>query len=334
MVRPINRASSASHDKGMTARADSVDDKIRFNPRGTKSKSEVKATTSAPQVSTSRKPSKVMAYVLSALFGAGLIGNTVNDHYRTSAYSDQIHSLREDLNSRITLDRLQSIIKRISPSTVMVQGEVKDPITGEIYPVHGSGVIVTLKNGDKAILTNGHVTEDSGIIREKATDFIYHIKMYNGSDYNKPIEFDTAPIVLSNGQRAYSSPGEHDLALLHIPIDIKLSEGIGVTFRNIEEKPLSVGEAVIAIGNPFNDKDTVTFGIMSNIDREASLNKNHHIQTDAAINPGNSGGPLLDMDGNLVGINTWTVRGGNNISGSIRIDEVLKMLASWGTELK
>ena len=49
-----------------------------------------------------------------------------------------------------------------------------------------------------------------------------------------------------------------------------------------------------------------------------------------AINPGNSGGGLFDMKGRLIGINTWGYRGGDGISGSIRVDEIISMLNSWG----
>lgn len=354
MVRPIDKAGVSSNSP---SRANGKKEKSDFNrdkshPRASSDSKPVSSVSSNKKnlkiVSSSdltekllnendkrnNKPSKWIAYVLSVLFGAGLVGNTVNDHYENAIHNQQVYALKEELNSRVTLDKIQGVVREVSPSTVMVQGEMVDPFTGEIHSIHGSGVIVVLSNGEKAILTNGHVTQDSGIVREDAQDFVYHIKMYNGSDYDKPIEFDTAPIILSNGMRAYSSPEEHDMALLHIPMDVKLPKGVGISVRNLEEKPLVVGEPVIAIGNPFDDRDSVTFGIMSNINRESSLNKNHHIQTDAAINPGNSGGPLIDMNGNLVGINTWTVRGANTISGAIRIDEILNMMSKWGLELR
>ena len=315
-----------------------------------------------------KRTSNWLAYTLSVLFGAGLVGNTINDHYEnmshdrhvislnndlnlaksqvfdldkslksvqdlSSKQSGMIDRLKSELNSKVTLDRIQDIVKKVSPSTVLVEGQVTDPFTKEVFSVHGSGVILTLADGSKAILTNGHVTQSSGILSENAEDHVYHIKIYNGSDYTKPIEFDTSPIILSNGKRAYSPPEEHDLALLHIPIDVKLPKELGVKVRDISKNPLQVGESVIAIGSPFSERDSVTFGIMSNIDRESGINKNHHIQTDAAINPGNSGGPLLDMNGELVGINTWTIRGASSIGGSIRIDEIIKVLSGWGANV-
>lgn len=288
------------------------------------------------------------AVSLNAVFGAALIGDSINDSYEDRVRGQQVAALRDDLNTannnysilksemdaQFTLDEIQTIVSKVSPSTVMVEGEVENPYTGEMVSVHGSGVIIELADGQKAILTNAHVTEDSEIVREGSKDFVYHIKMYNGSDYNEGITFDTAPIVLSNGTRAYSPPREHDLALLHIPMDVKLPENTGVALRNIENSPLKVGEPVVAIGNPFETRDSVTFGVMSNIDRKSGINKNHHIQTDAAINPGNSGGALVDQNGELVGINTWIRRGANNIGGSIRVDQVIDVINGWGLKLK
>ncbi|MDP0971988.1 trypsin-like peptidase domain-containing protein, partial [Klebsiella pneumoniae] len=69
---------------------------------------------------------------------------------------------------------------------------------------------------------------------------------------------------------------------------------------------LQVGDAVLAIGNPFNVGQTVTSGIVSALGRsQLGINTfENFIQTDAAINPGNSGGALVDAEGRLVGINT------------------------------
>ena len=224
------------------------------------------------------------------------------------------------LNTRITLDQVMDIVKKITPSTVRVEGPLG----------LGSGVILITHN-NRYILTNGHVTQRNDFRRNETRDSVYHIKLYNGTDFSHPIEFDSAPVILGNGQRAYSSPEEHDLALLQIPPNVQIPTGAGVTLRNLQTDPVRVGEAVIAIGNPFGERDSVTFGIISHIDRQANgLNINHHFQTDAPINPGNSGGGLFDMQGRLVGINTWGYRGSDGIAGSIRVDEIINMLNSWG----
>ena len=70
---------------------------------------------------------------------------------------------------------------------------------------------------------------------------------------------------------------------------------------------LMVGEAVVAIGNAYGYEHTVSYGIVSAIKRDVTLNKDiaykSLIQTDASINPGNSGGPLLNVHGELIGVN-------------------------------
>ncbi|HRV59622.1 MAG: trypsin-like peptidase domain-containing protein [Solirubrobacterales bacterium] len=111
-----------------------------------------------------------------------------------------------------------------------------------------------------------------------------------------------------------------DLALLKVdaPQDemkpLKLGDSANV----------KVGDPVVAIGNPFGLDRTVTTGIVSALQREiASLNQyaiSNVIQTDAAINPGNSGGPLIDADGNVIGVNSQIATGsGSSTSGNVGI---------------
>ena len=231
----------------------------------------------------------------------------------------QINSLNKELNTRITLDQVMGVVRNITPSTVKVEGSRG----------HGSGVIIITPQG-RYILTNGHVAQGNDFKNNETGDSTYRIKLFNGTDYSSPVEFNAAPVVLSNGQRALSPPGEHDLALLQIPPGVQLPPGAGVVLRNLTTDPVRVGEPAIVVGNPFRERDSVAFGIISHIDRQSSLNMNHHFQTDAPINPGNSGGGLFDMQGRLIGINTWTYRGADGLGGSIRVDEIIAMLNAWG----
>jgi Do/DeqQ family serine protease len=137
----------------------------------------------------------------------------------------------------------------------------------------GSGVIVSPAG---YILTNHHVVEAA----------------------------DEIEVALPDGKRLLAkvvgNDPETDLAVLRVVAD-KLP---AITFG--ESEKLRVGDAVLAIGNPFNVGQTVTSGIVSALGR-AGLGINtfeNFIQTDAAINPGNSGGALVDARGDLVGINT------------------------------
>lgn len=250
--------------------------------------------------------------------------------------------LSKELGSIITPEHVMRAIEMVTPSTVMIQGEVEmmNPFTGETQKgtVTGSGFIMIGERGERYIVTNGHVIQDSEIRRNPQKDAVYHVKMYNGSDFKKPIEFDASPVILGNGKRAYSSPEEHDMAILAIPPDVVLPPTLGLKLRDISKNPLRVGEPVFSIGNPFRQRDTVTFGIISHVDRETTgLNINHNVQIDAPINPGNSGGPSLTIrivDGKIVPevimINTYGFRGGDGIAGGARADEIAKTAKSWG----
>jgi serine protease Do len=90
-----------------------------------------------------------------------------------------------------------------------------------------------------------------------------------------------------------------------------------------------VGEWVIAIGNPLGFDSTVTVGVLSAKGRDITIGNRHYqdlLQTDAAINPGNSGGPLLDLRGDVIGINTAVSENSQGIGFAIPIDEVKQVL--------
>lgn len=137
----------------------------------------------------------------------------------------------------------------------------------------GSGVIVSAQG---YILTNNHVVEDA----------------------------DQIEVILNDSRRAIAkvigTDPDTDLAILKIDLD-KLPV---IVLGNSDS--LQVGDQVLAIGNPFGVGQTVTSGIVSALGRsQLGINTfENFIQTDAAINPGNSGGALVDINGNLQGINT------------------------------
>ena len=148
----------------------------------------------------------------------------------------------------------------------------------------GSGVIVDALNG--YILTNNHVVDDVDEIQVKLIDKRVFDAELVGSD------------------------PKSDLAILKIKADNLNSIKLG------DSDKLRVGEWVMAVGSPFSASlsHTVTTGIVSASGRSNILgnsrNYENFIQTDAAINPGNSGGALLNMDGDLIGINTAIATGG------------------------
>lgn len=159
----------------------------------------------------------------------------------------------------------------------------------------GSGVIIDADEG--IVVTNHHVIKDSDEIRVSLTDGRHFVAKLLGSD------------------------PELDVAVLQIK-GAKLSE---VALGNSEI--LEVGDFVVAIGNPFGLGQTVTTGIVSALGRTGLGIEGYEnfIQTDASINPGNSGGALVNLNGELIGINTAIIApaGGNvGIGFAIPMDMV------------
>ncbi len=170
----------------------------------------------------------------------------------------------------------------------------------------GSGVVIG-KEG--YILTNDHVVRRATKIKVKFAD---------GSEFNADrVAYD---------QRS-------DLALLRIVIpkgSEKEFEAVGFA----RDDDLLLGETVIALGNPFGLGGSVSRGILSSRDRQSPqagevLDMENWLQTDAAINPGNSGGPLINLDGELIGINVAVHRQGQGIGFAIPIARVKETLGKF-----
>jgi serine protease Do len=153
----------------------------------------------------------------------------------------------------------------------------------------GSGFIFS---EDGYIITNNHVVE-------RATDI--KVILQNGDSYPAKI-IGTDP--------------KSDLAVLKIEPKTKLP---AVRFGNSDR--LEIGDWVLAIGNPFGLGHTVTSGIISAKGRSLGLGSyDDFVQTDAAINPGNSGGPLFNFQGEVVGVNTAIIAGGQGIGFAIPVN--------------
>jgi serine protease Do len=147
----------------------------------------------------------------------------------------------------------------------------------------GSGVIVD-KSG--IVLTNNHVVEG-------ADEVIVHLP--DGREF-KAEDIKTDP--------------QTDLAVLRIRGAGSLPAAPLGNSDNLE-----IGDWVLAVGNPFELEQTVSAGIISGKGRELSQNRAKFLQTDAAINPGNSGGPLVNLDGEVVGINTAIATSSGSFAG-------------------
>ena len=163
----------------------------------------------------------------------------------------------------------------------------------------GSGVIID--GGKGLIITNAHVITNAGIIKVTLQD---------------EREFEAEII---------GADPDFDLAVLRIREDNGLPS---VPMGNSED--LMIGETVIAIGNPFGFSHTVTTGVVSALNRSIRTDDrvfHEFIQIDASINPGNSGGPLLNINGELIGINTAIYAKAQGIGFAIPISKVRKIIS-------
>lgn len=113
---------------------------------------------------------------------------------------------------------------------------------------------------------------------------------------------------------------KYDLAFLEVPKHHSMSS-VPLANSNFN---LSEGDEIIAIGHPFGLKYTATKGIISNSEHDDMGVS--YLQHDAALNPGNSGGPLISSKGEVVGVNTFVVRNGNNIGFSLPVQYLLNAL--------
>ena len=169
----------------------------------------------------------------------------------------------------------------------------------EIYPMKssGSGVVIS---PDGYVLTNTHVVENASKIT---------VTLSGGEEYDAEVigidkTSDLALLLLDGNRFPFAKMGDSD--------------------------DLIIGEWVIALGNPFelfsiSNQPTASVGIISadhmdfGMQKESGRVLQHMIQTDAAINPGNSGGPLVNSQGEVIGINTFIFTGSNYSRGSIGI---------------
>ncbi|MEN1941446.1 trypsin-like peptidase domain-containing protein [Luteimonas sp. MJ246] len=206
------------------------------------------------------------------------------------------------------LPSLAPMLRRVTPAVVSVHTKQRvrinnpfanDPFFRRMFPgipeerineSLGSGVIVDAARG--YVLTNHHVIEGA----------------------------DEVSVTLSDGRTLAAefigSDADTDVALMRIPVpaDVAL-QAIALA----DSSALQVGDFVVAVGNPFGVGQTVTSGIVSAVGRAnvPGVGYQNFIQTDASINPGNSGGALVNLRGELVGINTASFNPRGSMAGNI-----------------
>lgn len=240
-------------------------------------------------------------------FSAGIAGawlmNQVS-HRTTTSVNGGV-----DGNSIITDQEqdIASVATKVSPSVVSIvtQSERQSYFGGtQSQEGAGTGIVVS---SDGYILTNKHVVQNSGTVSVVTTD---------GSTYENVKVVGQDPL--------------NDIAFL------KISGASGLTPANLgDSSSVRIGQSVVAIGNALGQyKNTVTSGIISGTGRSVTASGEGAstetltdlIQTDAAINPGNSGGPLVNMAGQVIGINTAIASEANGVGFTIPINATKGLL--------
>lgn len=241
-----------------------------------------------------------------ATFGVVAAGSFQGVNYVVDNYNKQDTALQSTnvvKTSSSTTSNVSAVAQNCMPSIVSITNvSVSDvqnyfsmygnnsrsnPFTQQESTSVGSGVIINKKNGEIDILTNYHVIEGATTLTCTLAD-------------NTNVEATVKGV-----------DADRDLAV----ISIKTSDLSEDTLKQIaiatigDSDKLQVGEQVVAIGNALGYGQSVTTGIVSATNRSVSTSSDtdksqSYIQTDAAINPGNSGGALLNMSGELIGINS------------------------------
>ncbi len=230
------------------------------------------------------------------------------------------HQDQQAIAARLGLNpKIQRAINRVSPAVVRLDIVTETFSDGQARASRslGSGVII---DPEGHILTNFHVAG-----RAKRID----ITLAN-------LEHVRATLVGSDHWT--------DLALVKLDLDEVKRKGLTFSYANLgHSSGIQLGQPVMALGTPFGLTRTLTAGIISNTDRffdESTIDGyetgwfNNWIQTDAAINPGNSGGPLIDLNGDVIGINTRAASSGNNLGFAIPIDVARKIIPQLIAEKK
>ncbi|GAA3539704.1 protease [Aeromicrobium flavum] len=226
----------------------------------------------------------------SAAGGAALYA-AMEDDGTTTTTSSTGTTLDRPASSSGAVSDITAVADAVLPATVKIN------VTGGGESGTGTGIVIS-QDGD--ILTNNHVVEaaaDGGSIT----------------------------VAFNDGTNAKAAIVGRDVAT-DVAV-IKASDVEGLTAATLgNSQQVKVGQTVVAIGSPFGLESTVTTGIVSALNRPVSPGDGSGggnttttfpaIQTDAAINPGNSGGPLVDLEGNVIGINSAINTGGNG-NGSV-----------------
>jgi S1-C subfamily serine protease len=238
-------------------------------------------------------------------FGSALLGGAIVAVAGLLALATGLVSTGDGSSSTRTV-----VASGTTPAAAVTTGESGGNTVNEIYKADANGVaFIESKMAEGVASGSGVVLDDEGHVLTNN-----HV-VEGGEEIS---------VSLEEGGQMYAAEvvgtePNSDLALLKV--DAPAAQLHPLTLGNSDE--VEVGDPVVAIGNPFDLKRTVTSGIVSALQREIQapdgVTIDHVIQTDAAINPGNSGGPLINSEGEVIGINSQIATGGEGSEGNVGI---------------
>lgn len=233
---------------------------------------------------------------------ASTVGNTAEADLMDTALSDlqqgtDIAVTQTGSETKAVVTDVTDVVDTVMPSVVSIFGTyavtenfwgyaVKQEETGS-----GSGIIVGENEEELLLVTNNHVVADSTSLSVQFIDESTYDAVVKGTD------------------------ADADLAVIAIKLsDLSTATKSAIRIATLgDSDTLKVGEPAIAIGNALGYGQSVTTGVISALNRDYSVDEDGNtqalIQTDAAINPGNSGGALLDVNGEVIGINSNKIAG-------------------------
>lgn len=262
-----------------------------------------------------------VSFLVGALFASGFFfaSQTLFDHRPAAAQSNDISTaplITSD--GSMSQNLIPDIVKKASPAVVRIEtttqstqgglsylGGMPVPLPPTVEQGEGSGFIITPAG---LILTNDHVINGATQIQVSVNGYA---KPFPGKVVGADYSLDLAIVKIDAPK-----------ALPTVPLG--------------DSKNVQVGQWVVAIGNPYGLSHSVTVGVVSAEGRPLVIGQRDYknlLQTDAAINPGNSGGPLLNLQGQVIGVNTAVQSGGQGLGFAIptsTIQPVLDQLITKG----
>ncbi len=217
-----------------------------------------------------------------------------------SAQIPSAGTIRESGNVTAVVTDVTDVVKKVMPACVSITNNFTQQIQdfwGQTYSqdeeASGSGIIIGQNDSELLIVTNNHVVDGADAL---------HVQFIDGENVEAQVKGTDSSV---------------DLAVIAVKLDsIRQETKNAICVAQMgDSDSLNIGEPAIAIGNALGYGQSVTTGVISALNRTLEVSEtgtsNALIQTDAAINPGNSGGALLNINGEVIGINS------NKIGGSV-----------------